>query len=151
MKKQSFYLGCAILCVVVFCLLFRITFIQGYSMEYTLGNGQICISTPIYSTLHLGDVVVALSDKLHQVIIKRIIGVPGDVVEIRDNKVYINGELLSEPYLKEAMVTADLTIILAQDEYFLCGDNRNDSLDSRTEFVGPVNREEILYKVLFVQ
>ena len=151
MKKQSFYLGCAILIVALFCLLFRITFIQGYSMEYTLGNGQICISTPIYSTLNTGDIVVAYSEKLHQVIIKRVIGVPGDIVEIKDNKVYINGELLDEPYLKETMATANLVITLALDEYFLCGDNRNDSLDSRTEFVGPLKKEEILYKVLFVK
>ncbi len=148
MKKQSVKLGCIIVSSIILCLLFRITFIQGYSMEDTFMNRQVCVSTPAYSELRSGDVVVAQSEVLGQVIVKRIIACPGDVLEIRDNRVYVNGKLLDEPYLKEAMVTADICITLAEDEYFLCGDNRNNSLDSRTEFVGPIKEKEILYKVL---
>lgn len=132
----------------LFNLFFRITFIQGYSMEDTFENKQACVSTPVYSELSIGDVVVAQSEVLGQVIIKRIIACPGDIIEIRDNVVYVNGEVLPEPYLKESMVTANIYIKLANDEYFLCGDNRNNSLDSRTEFVGPIKEDEILYRVL---
>lgn len=136
------------LLALLFNLFFRITFIQGYSMEDTFENKQVCVSTPVYSELSVGDVVVAQSEVLGQVIIKRIIACPGDIIEIRDNVVYVNGEVLPEPYLKESMVTANIYIKLANDEYFLCGDNRNNSLDSRTEFVGPIKEEEILYRVL---
>lgn len=136
------------LLALLFNLFFRITFIQGYSMEDTFENKQVCVSTPVYSELSVGDVVVAQSEILGQVIIKRIIACPGDIIEIRDNVVYVNGEVLPEPYLKESMVTANIYIKLANDEYFLCGDNRNNSLDSRTEFVGPIKEEEILYRVL---
>lgn len=136
------------LLALLFNLFFRITFIQGYSMEDTFENKQVCVSTPVYSELSIGDVVVAQSEVLGQVIIKRIIACPGDIIEIRDNVVYVNGEVLPEPYLKESMVTANIYIKLANDEYFLCGDNRNNSLDSRTEFVGPIKEEEILYRVL---
>lgn len=136
------------LLALLFNLFFRITFIQGYSMEDTFENKQVCVSTPVYSELSVGDVVVAQSEVLGQVIIKRIIACPGDIIEIRDNVVYVNGDVLPEPYLKESMVTANIYIKLANDEYFLCGDNRNNSLDSRTEFVGPIKEEEILYRVL---
>lgn len=148
MRKANIRLVVAMAFAVLLCLLFRITFIQGYSMENTFENRQVCISTPVYSELKCGDIVVAQSEVLGQVIVKRIIACPGDIIEIKDNVVYVNGEILSEPYLKEPMVTADICITLAGNEFFLCGDNRNNSLDSRTEFVGPIKSEDILYKVI---
>lgn len=85
-------------------------------------------------------------------IIKRVVGVPGDTIEIRDQSVYLNGERLSEPYLSNDVVTDPrrdefTSLVLGQDEYYVLGDNRTISQDSRT--FGPVHAEQIIGEVLF--
>jgi signal peptidase I len=81
--------------------------------------------------------------------IKRVIGLPGDVVEIRDARVYVNNTVLNEPYIYE-LCDPDRCIDkrwdLAPDEYFVMGDNRNQSSDSRD--FGPVKRDLIVGEVL---
>lgn len=79
--------------------------------------------------------------------IKRIIGLPGETVQIRDGAVYINGEILDEDYGEDKMQesgTANEEIHLGEDEYFVLGDNRNASSDSRKSSVGNIKREEII-------
>lgn len=81
--------------------------------------------------------------------IKRIIGLPGETVQIIDGHVYIDGEKLEDPYGQEAMKEAALasdTVRLGQDEYFVLGDNRNESEDSRFPDVGNIKREDIIGK-----
>ena len=88
----------------------------------------------------------------HPYYIKRVIGLPGEEVQIIDGQVYINGEQLTEDvygitdYIDDPGIAAD-EITLADDEYFCLGDNRPVSYDSRWEAVGPVTREEIIGKV----
>lgn len=83
--------------------------------------------------------------------IKRIIGLPGEMVQIIDGKVHINGEPLADDQFGMESVEnpgkAEEPIILGDNEYFLLGDNRNNSLDSRYEVVGNIKREEILGRV----
>jgi signal peptidase I len=81
--------------------------------------------------------------------IKRIIGMPGETVQIKDGMVYIDGEMLQESYGKEVMEYAGVAsepVELGSDEYFVLGDNRNNSSDSRDPSVGNVNRDQIIGK-----
>ena len=85
--------------------------------------------------------------------IKRVIGLPGETLEIRDAKVYINHSdtPLDEPYLKENWVAMNdgLTYEIPEECYFVMGDNRNDSKDSRFEEVGNIHRDELEGKAVF--
>ncbi len=82
--------------------------------------------------------------------VKRIIGLPGETVQIKDSIIYINGEPLEENYGAEAILAAERAgepITLGEDEYFVLGDNRNHSKDSRSYEVGNVNKSQIIGKV----
>jgi len=142
----GFLLSCTVLTFV------RISVVNGSSMENTFHNGQkLIVSRMSYvvSNPKRGDVVIVQSDKLDvDYIIKRVIGIPGDTIEIKNNELYINGTKKDEPYIKEKMTTnEDNTWILGKDEYFLCGDNRNNSLDCRV--IGAINKSQIFGKVVF--
>ena len=79
--------------------------------------------------------------------IKRIIGLPGETVQIVDGYVYIDGEKLDEHYGNEVMLDpgiAEEPITLGDDEYFVLGDNRNNSQDSRAANVGVIHRKDLL-------
>lgn len=82
--------------------------------------------------------------------IKRIIGLPGETVQIKDNRIYINGEILdSEEELAGVSIAgvAQYPVELSEDEYFLLGDNRDSSEDSRFASIGNVKREQLLGRV----
>lgn len=127
------------------------TQVSGSSMETTLSNGDQLIVDKIsyrFRDPKRYDIVVfPYKYEENTYYIKRIIGMPGETVQIVDGEVYIDGELLGEHYGNELMVNPGLAadpITLGDDEYFVLGDNRNNSQDSRASNVGVLHRKDLL-------
>jgi len=134
----------------------------GDSMDPTLKDGQfILLENRRLHKIERGDIVVvhaAIPEDwiyddgdptriVHIDIVKRVIGLPGESVAIHEGKVYINGELLSEPYIThQDTVTYTATVYLGPNQYWIMGDNRSVSLDSRS--FGPVNIDNIFAVVI---
>ena len=119
--------------------------VDGASMDQTLEDGQILLLYKL-ANIDYGDIVVLDEEKEGEIIIKRIIGMPKDTVSIKDNTVYVNDEELEEDYAYGE--TSDYEeITLGDDEYFILGDNRPISKDSR--YFGPVKEDEIIGKIIF--
>lgn len=85
----------------------------------------------------------------HKNLIKRIIAVPGDTIEVKDGQVFLNGELLDEPYVSSETIKNCKYEDIAEGYYFLMGDNRQVSLDSRYESVGLVAEDKMIGKNIF--
>ena len=144
---------CAVLliCFVLFGMIFNIHTVSGSSMEPTFDSGTIIIGNHIAPDLERGNIVVCKPSNHDKIIIKRIIGVPGDVIDIdyENGIVYRNGVALEEDYVKaptRADLGLELPITVEDDCYFVMGDNRNNSSDSRTDIVGNIKREDIIGK-----
>lgn len=125
--------------------------VVGQSMSGTLENGQVVlVNRFIYKLIQpkANDIIVFLpngNEKSHYYI-KRVIAVPGDTVQIIDGKVYVNEEPFEEeienPYIENGLI-AEEPITVGEDEYFVLGDNRNNSEDSRYANIGNVKKEHI--------
>ena len=118
---------------------------DGPSMEPTFSDGDILRLDSDLSELERGDVIVYERDAV--LFIKRIIGLPGESIEFREQGVYVEGELLKESYLSALAATyafENSEYTTAEDEYFVLGDNRPVSLDSRMERHGMVSKDEIV-------
>lgn len=125
------------------------TSVEGSSMEPAFQNGDQLIVEKLSYYFHEPErydvVVFPFSENVSY--IKRIIGLPGDIIQIKNGEVYLNGEVMGEKFGKEERIAdpglADEEIVLAEDEYFVLGDNRNASRDSRFEEVGTIRRSQI--------
>lgn len=127
------------------------TRVDGRSMMNTLHDGDNLIVEKLsyrFSDPKRFDIIVFPPTGKKEYYIKRIIGLPGETVQIDENgNIYINGELLEENYGAETIQNpgrAANPITLGDDEYFVMGDNRNNSKDSRSEEVGNVKRSQII-------
>ena len=127
------------------------THVSGESMENTLDDGDQLIVDKItyrFKDPERFDIIVfPFHYKENTYYIKRIIGLPGETVQIADGLIYIDGEVLQESYGSEVIQDPGLAaepITLGEDEYFVLGDNRNQSSDSRDPSVGLIHRDEIV-------
>ena len=126
-----------------------INFVDGDSMLPTLSDGQALFSD--LSPIERGDIIIArLSNKDGLLVVKRVVALPGDTLTINPDGLYVNSELVDEAYLTDQ--AEKLTYfesgcnyrILEKDEYYLLGDNRSISYDSR--YYGPIRESDIIFK-----
>ncbi len=149
-----------ILCLASFvnAFVFERTTVEGHSMENTLHDHDSLVLDKI--TYHFRDpkrfdiiVFPHMLNNEKSYYIKRIIGLPGETLQIsEEGSIYINGKMLKEDFGKEVILNpgiASKEIKLKDDEYFVMGDNRNNSQDSRDPSVGPVKREDIIGRAVF--
>jgi signal peptidase I len=148
--------------------------VDGNSMYPTLDDGQfLIVNKLVYSEIDMdklskflpfvdaeenekryvfhgpqrGDIVVMRDPRRpDQDLIKRVIGLPGETVEIRNGMVYVNGFLLEEPYIQAAWHDSRPKVTIPEGQYFVMGDNRDNSLDSRSAQVGLISKNLIVGK-----
>ena len=164
-RKLKDFLSTSLYLLIVLVMTFLVvtyvgqrTKVSGASMEPTLSDGDNLLVDKIsyrFSEPERFDIIVfpfRYAEKTYY--IKRIIGLPGETVYIDDEgQIFINGELLTESYGKEVITdpgTAYEMLTLGDDEYFVLGDNRNNSEDSRNPEIGIVTSEMMEGRVWFV-
>ena len=140
----------AAIAVLIATLILPVLQIEGTSMKPTLSNGDIVLLTKT-TRFERGDLCgFAWNNKL---LIKRVIGLPGDWIEIdTDGTIYLNGEKLDEPYVQQmALGECDLEFPfqVPQEQYFVVGDMRESSIDSRNTLIGCIPKDQIVGKVFF--
>lgn len=117
--------------------------VNGTSMNDTLSHGDTMILNKIdvkINELERFDIVVIETGDTY--LIKRIIGLPGETIEYKEGKLYINGKSIKDPYYKNENTKDFENIKIPKNHYFVMGDNRSDSIDSR--IIGTINKENIL-------
>ena len=139
----------ALICILLRLFVFHLVRIQGGSMEDTLCSGEIALVTSFDYRFGAkparGDIVECRFPGRVDTYVKRVIGLPGETVELREGKTYIDGAAISEPYVFS--IAEDYSVSLGENEYLVLGDNRCESYDSRAADMGPIGKEDILGRV----
>ena len=159
LKRQlgSFFidLGSALIIVLIInSFLVQNLRVQGQSMTPMLRDGDIVLLNKVIYDLkkpQRGDIIGFHSDGLEHKVIKRVVGLPGDKIDFHDDMIYINNEAVYQ--IEEGAVTTKGDIKYPYDvpekSYFVMGDNYNHSIDSRFNFIGSVQEEQIIGRVDF--
>ena len=137
----------AVLVSMLFLPALRVT---GVSMTPTLHNDELVVCRRI-GGIEKGDIIAFYHN--NKILLKRVIGVAGDVIDIKnDGSVYVNGEKLDEPYvdsLSYGTCDIELPYQVPDNRYFVMGDHRSESIDSRTKEIGCIVEEMIIGKVIW--
>ncbi len=140
----------AAIAVLIATLALPVLQIQGSSMEPTLNDEEIVL---LLKTSKLKRGQLCCFSYQNKLLIKRIIGIPGDSISIHDDgTVYVNGEALDEPYvIEKSLGECDVTfpVNVTDNHYFILGDHRSTSIDSRNSVVGLVSSEQVVGKIFF--
>jgi len=142
-------LGCAVaLALVIRAFVFEPFVVKGDSMNDTLVNAEVMFTTKFDYLLgepQRFDVVICRYPNRSENFVKRVVGVPGDAVAVRDGHLYVNGARQEEPYITHRPNYTMEQYTVQPGEYFVLGDNRASSNDSH--LVGPLKREQIVSHV----
>ena len=140
----------AAVAVLIATLILPVLQIEGTSMEPTLSNGDIVLLMKT-TRFERGDLCTFTWN--NKLLVKRVVGLPGDWIEIdTDGTVYLNGDKLDEPYVQQmALGECDLEFPfqVPQEQYFVVGDMRESSIDSRNSLIGCIPKDQIVGKVFF--
>ena len=140
----------AAVAVLIATLILPVLQIEGTSMEPTLSNGDVVLLMKT-TRFDRGDLCAFTWN--NKLLVKRVIGLPGDWIEIdTDGSVYLNGDKLDEPYVQQmALGECDLEFPfqVPQEQYFVIGDMRESSIDSRNTVIGCIPKDQIVGKVFF--
>lgn len=158
MKEWIRDIAVAVIIALVVIFFFKPTLVKQSSMEPSFyENDYLFVSRQAYKLFDdpaRGDVVVVHSSLVQEsgdekLLIKRIIGLPGETIQITRGRVYVDDVPLQEPYLKEDTTEGEMEpVTVPEDAYFCMGDNRQVSVDSRDPEVGCIAREDIVGKVV---
>jgi len=157
-KKEIFswirvFVGAALVALFINFVIIVNASIPSGSMNPTIPDPSRLIAfrlSYLFSSPERGDIIVFRAPDNNVLNVKRIIGMPGDNLRIQDNYVYINDVRLDEPYLKEPMNNVDMIFHVPEGHYFVMGDNRNDSQDSRRWINTFLPRENIRGRAIFM-
>lgn len=150
MSTCSILLVVAAISILIASLWIPILNIHGKSMTPTLDEGEVvaCLKTTDFK---VGDIIAFYYN--NKILVKRVIAGPGEWVDIdNEGNVYLNGKELKEPYLTEKALgetNIDYPYQVPEDRYFVMGDHRDTSLDSRTKAIGSIAEEQVIGKIFF--
>jgi len=154
-------LSSAVLCIaVLFTFVLRFAGVIGSSMTPTLKNGEWLAVTAILGQPEPGDIVIISprTNAFHEPLVKRVVAVAGDELDLADGHVLVNGQPIDEPYLPEGVVTSPAPesqsglaypVRVPEGRVFVMGDNRGGSTDSRYSAVGFIRVDDLLGRVSF--
>ena len=147
-KEVIPYLVIIILVLLIKAFIFTPVIVNGPSMMTNLHDKDIMILDKIgmkINGINRFDIVVIQTSQSK--IIKRVIGLPGEIIEYKDNKLYINDKEVEDPY--PSQITGDIERqLIPENTYYVLGDNRTDSVDSR--ILGPIDKNKILGHATFI-
>ena len=137
----------AAIAVIISTMLLPVLRVTGASMNPTLQNDEVLLCNKL-ADIKQGDIIAFYYN--NKVLIKRVIGLPGDTIDIaEDGTIYVNGEALDEPYANLAVGEKDVEtpLTVPDSRFFIAGDNRSVSIDSRSTSIGCIAEENIIGKI----